>query len=184
MELCNVSGNAWHLSWQVLLDPGTQGHMRLEAKGSYSLVTAAWKRISSGDKAVGSVFPFNLRTNPVERAGGVRPCVGEKHTTVVYTGDTPRNSTPSFLRDLQPTGRAPHHFCKSRPTASFTSGCSLKADSQETLMNQWYLSDLALTCKVEPGRAQTVNLKSNLAGMRFGNRFTKFTQWCLNWAGH
>lgn len=116
MELCNVSGSAWHLSWQVFLDPGTQSHMRLEAKESYSLVAAAWMRISSWDKAVGRVFPFNLRTNP-ERESGVRsrPYVREKHITEVYTGGSPHNSEPSFLRDLQRAGRALHLFCKFRP---------------------------------------------------------------------
>lgn len=64
MELCNVSGNAWHLSWQVLLDPGTQGRMRLEAKGSYNLVAAAWMRISLWDKVVGRVFPFQPSHQP------------------------------------------------------------------------------------------------------------------------
>lgn len=126
---------AYKWSFAMFLDPGTQGYMRLEATGSYSWVAAAWMRISSWDKVVERVFFFSLHTNPVERAGGVRPrpCVREKHVTVPYTGGSLHHPDPSFARDLQRIRRAPPHFCKFRPTAS---GCSLRADSQEALINR------------------------------------------------
>lgn len=103
------------LTWQTLVKPGTQGHVRLDVTRGHRLAAAAWVRISPWDKVGGNVFPFNLPTNPVGRAGWEkRSPVWDRKTSQQLTREadyvTLLHPSPRTYRVL---GGAPPDFCKS-----------------------------------------------------------------------